>query len=158
MRTTLKRFLLTASLVAIAGLVALACENSQPLGPEGNGPLFQLTSDSPFGVTGTGTIQSPPNQRYQQAFGIDIADQNLDGVPEGKLVFEDKNPANRLNSKTLKLRSVSWTSIVAISGCVDAGIEARGMLVVTNTNEQQRFRVIACDNGEPGSGRDVFSL
>jgi hypothetical protein len=159
----MKRFVVTTAALAVAGLAALACEQDRaPLGPAhddpGTGPVFAPKSDAQFGVTGNGQIQSPPGGKHRQIFGIDIIDRDLDGVPEGKLVFRDQNPATRVDKKPLTLQSVSWSSITAIDGCADAGIEATGVLAIKHTSQQHRFRVIACDNGEPGRGRDIFSL
>ncbi|HEV8569624.1 MAG TPA: post-COAP-1 domain-containing protein, partial [Actinoplanes sp.] len=157
----MKKLFVTTAAVAIAGLAALACEQAaRPLGPDGSdiGPMFDRQGNGPFGMTGGGQIRSPSGGSHHQVLGIEIKDKDLNGVPEGNLVFRDMNPANRVNNRQLMLRSVSWSSITAISGCADGGIEATGVLEITNTSQRHRFRLTACDNGEPGRGSDFFRL
>lgn len=163
-----RRCLLTvAAATVVAGIGCREDSTSPPRDP--GQPSFHLGDEKPIRVTGTGRIDYPPgsaqknpsSSKLYQEFGLTVGDKNLDGVPDGKLVFVDYTPAHRINGAPLTLESVSWSTYGRTTdGCLDAGIDATGTLKVKNNGLQYRFHLYACDNGEPGTAlpRDIFYL
>lgn len=159
MPTRVKNFLFTTGLVAIAGLVALACETSKPLGPEGAdiGLAFAGTDDGgtvPTGVriAGLGTLTTGGGT---QSFDFDVA-QNL----TGRLFYTD----SRFPGASLTVDADPLTRIAAFRNgsrfCADqsgsADFEGTGRREDGITYEV--FMVAACDNGPAESGADFIRI
>lgn len=160
MPTTLKNFLVTTGLVAFAGLMPLACENSKPLGPEGGdadlGVAFDGTDGGtvPTGVriAGRGTLTVGGGTQF---FDFDVA-QNL----TGRLFYND----SRFGDASLTVDADPRTRIAAFQDgsrfCPDRsrGAEFEGTGRREDGTTYEVFTVAACDNGPAESGADFFRI
>jgi hypothetical protein len=157
MPTTAKKFLVTAGLVAGAGLVALGCENPKPLGPDGGdaGIAFGTAGEivlTGVRIAGLGTLTTGGGTQH---FDFDVA-QDL----TGRLFYTD----SRFVGASLTVDADPLTRIVAFQNgsgfCPDQsrGAEFEGTGRREDGITYEVFRVAACDNGAAGSGQDFFRI
>ena len=119
---------------------ALAFDNSALVGFQ---DLCEPVASTPGAkVTGGGFV---PKDDSKATFGL-TAKANASGTPSGHLTYQD-------HAQNRTVQSTSITSVVVNGQCATV----RGTAKVNGAGAFG-FEVTACDNGEPGTGSDTFSI
>lgn len=157
---------LAAGLVA-AALVASACERAEtPAAPDVGTPSFDgMAHGCPVKkFTGGGRIDPiPPNSMHGKVtFGFNIfLDENC-GVTRGQIQVNHHPSRTKFHAGTTSsggsIDNAFFTEACRASG-FQGGVQVEGTVRTKHGNgpeHEHRFQMRACDNGEPGRGRDTF--
>lgn len=152
------------AVLAVAAWIVMGCQ--EPVASDAfssDRPAGDLTSTTSIIVrmTGVGEIgdgHPAGDSIWLQAFDLD-AGTDL-GVAYGRLDYVDYS-VFKPDGKPARLYVGSDDPETAILGFIQTSercVDVSGTGRIINTGELVRFLVEACDNGEPGVGRDVFGI
>lgn len=151
-----------------AAVVGWACERSEPpVAPDVGTPSFDENHKKECPVkkfTGGGRIDPiPPNSMHGKVtFGFNIfLDENC-GVKRGQIQVNHHPSQTKFHAGTTSsggsIDEAFFTDVCAAPG-FQGGVQVAGTVRVKHGNGEwhtHQFQMRACDNGEPGRGRDTF--